>query len=116
MMSNRRSLPRATGVMGKLPAALILGWATGAFAFPLCYEAARQMARVGQQLDVSDRAVVAQPTGDASHFRVIAAVKGSDAVGATVVDPVTSLDASAPAGCNPCLLLHDPVARQWTAL
>jgi hypothetical protein len=103
-------------VKRRLSALLLLVSATTAVACPLCYEAARQMATVGQQLDAADRAVVGAPVGASNQFRVVEVVKGNEGVGEVITDPVTSLDASTPAGCDPCLLIHDPVALQWTAV
>ena len=73
------------------------------------------MVTVGLQLDTADRAVIAVPVGDGSQFQVVDVIKGSDAVGAVIADAVTRLDAAAPAVHDSLLLLHDPVAHQWTS-
>jgi len=46
---------------GYAAAALFVVSATAVAACPLCYEAARQMVTVGQQLDMADRVVLAVP-------------------------------------------------------
>jgi hypothetical protein len=74
------------------------------------------MVTAGQQLDMADRVVLAEPIGNANRFRVVEVIKGHDALGEFITDPVTGLDAAAPAGCDPCLLLHDPLAPQWNGL
>jgi hypothetical protein len=99
-----------------LAAALLLVSATTAVACPLCYEAARQMVTVGQRLDAADQAVVGVRVGAGNQFRVVDVVKGNEGVGTIIADPVMGLDISAPTGCDPCLLLHDPVGAQWTAI
>ena len=114
-MSIRRSLPLAAR-FSRLPAVIVLAWATAGTACPLCYEAARRMVTVGQQLDAADRAVVGVPVGAGNQFRVVEVVKGNDGVGAVITNSVAGLDASAPTRCNPCLLVHNPVAAQWIAL
>jgi hypothetical protein len=87
-----------------------------AVACPLCYEAARQLVTVGQQLDMADRVVLAVPTGDNDQFRIIEIVKGDDAVGGIIVDPVTGLDTAAVRDREPSLLVRDPLPPQWTRL
>ena len=86
-----------------------------AVACPLCYEAARQVVTIGQQLDMADRAVLAMPlTG--GKFRIVEIVKGEDAVGDVIAEPVTGLDAAAAADGDRYLLFRDPAAPQWTFL
>jgi hypothetical protein len=60
--------------------------------------------------------VIAEPAGAGNQFRVVEIVKGNDGVGEVITDPAKGLDASASGGCDPCLLVHNPVASQWTAL
>src|ERR1700730_385474 len=100
----------------RLAAVFVLISAAAAVACPLCYEAARQMVTIGQRLDMADRVVLAVPLAGASQFRIVAVVKGKDAVGDIIADPVTSLDAATAPGCNPCLLVRDPLAPQWTSM
>jgi hypothetical protein len=90
--------------------------AAAAVACPLCYEAARQMVTIGQRLDMADQAVLATPLGGANQFRIVAVVKGKNAVGDIIADPVMGLDAAAAENSNPCLLVRDPLASQWTSL
>jgi hypothetical protein len=116
MVSVWQSLPPVGRFAGAAASLLLLASTTGGIACQLCYEAARNMVTLGQQLDMADRAVVGVPIGAGDQFRVQDVVKGNDGVGEVVTEPVTGLDTSAPAGCDPCLLLHDPVARQWTGL
>jgi hypothetical protein len=86
-----------------------------ALACQVCLEAARALLTIGGQLDVADRVVLAAATGP-TQFRVVAVVKGGNAVGDNVTDPVTDLDALAPTEHDPWLLLRDGLAPQWTAL
>jgi len=90
--------------------AFLLASVTAVVACPLCYEAARQMVTAGQQLDMADRVVLAEPIGNANRFRIIEVIKGGDALGELITDPVAGLDAAAPARCDPCLLVHDQLA------
>jgi hypothetical protein len=87
-----------------------------AIACPLCYEAARQTMTAGIQLDVADRVVLAATDPAASQFRIVAIIKGVDAVGDSITDPVTGADAAAAVTPDPFLLIRDPVASQWTSL
>ena len=73
------------------------------------------MMTVGQQLDMSDRAVIAVPVGDGKQLQVVDVIKGSDAVGAVIADAVTGLDVTPPAVHGSLLLLHDSVV-QWTSV
>jgi hypothetical protein len=116
MMSIWRSLQPAARFTCRSAAVLLLLLPTAATACQLCYEAARQMVTVGQQIDAADRVVLALPVGGGAHFRIISAVKGNDTGSEVVTDPITGLDASAPAECDPCLLVHNPVSSQWTAV
>ena len=50
------------------------------------------------------------------QFRIVAVIKGKDAVGDLIADPVTDIDGAAAAGGDPCLLLHDRLAARWTSL
>jgi hypothetical protein len=117
MPVRRSPSPSPRRLTGRLAALFLLISAAAAVACPLCYEAARQMVTIGQRLDVADRVVLAAPLAGANQFGIIEVVKGKDAVGDIIADPVTSLDATAPAaGCDPCLLVRDPLAAQWTSL
>jgi hypothetical protein len=90
--------------------------ARAAVACPLCYEAARQGVTVGQQLDTTDLVVLGVPLAGGNQFRIGEIVKGKGAVGDIIADPVIVLDAVTAAGGNPCLLLRDPLAPQWTCV
>src|SRR5271166_6634525 len=114
-MPGRRSFQRAGWL--KLCFALALPlFSTGAAACPLCYEAARQMMTEGVQLDMAPRAVLAAPEAGGGPFRIVAVVKGSDALGGMITEPVTEAGDAAPAAGEPTLLIHDPAAPQWTSL
>jgi hypothetical protein len=76
----------------------------------------RQLVTAGQQLDMADRVVLAVPTGDGDQLRIIDIVKGNDAVGEVIADPVTGLDITAVRDLEPSLLVRDPLAPQWTRL
>jgi hypothetical protein len=93
---------------------LLLVSAPTAMACPLCYEAARQLVTIGQQLDMADRIVLARPVGGGNHFRIVAIVKGQDAIGDGIADPVSGVELTA--GANPYLLVRDPLATRWTNL
>ncbi len=111
----RRTSPRAGWL--KLCFALALPLvSTAAVACPLCYEAARQMMTEGVQLDMADRAVLAARHAAGGPPRIVAVVKGSDALGDVIAEPVTEAGDAAPAAGEPSLLIHDPTAPQWTSL
>jgi hypothetical protein len=100
----------------RLAALFLLISGTAAVACPLCYEAARQLVTIGQQVDMIDRVVLAVPVPGANPFRIVAIVKGNDAIGDIIADPVTGLDAAAPTRGDPWLLLRDPLSPRWTNL
>jgi hypothetical protein len=99
-----------------LAAAFFAVSVTGASACPLCYEAARQMVTVGQQLDMSDRVVLAVPLPGGAKFRIVAIIKGKDAVGDVIADTVTNLDTAVSARADPYLLVRDTLAPRRTNL
>ena len=99
-----------------LAAFFLLISAAAAVACQLCYEAARQSVTIGQRLDSADRVVLAVPLAGANQLRMVEVVKGKDAVGDIIADPVTDLDPAAAPGSDPYLLLRDPFASQWTSL
>jgi len=111
----------------------LLSAPTAALACPLCYEALRQFMTEGVRLDAADRAVLAARDGANAPPRIVAIIKGGDAVGEVVSQRVTDLSGgggvadfvSAPAAGprdqpaasgQPLLLIHDPAAPQWTEL
>jgi hypothetical protein len=108
--------PSQRWLASRLAAVFLLISAAAAVACPLCYEAARQMVTIGQQLDMADQVVLATPLGGANQFRIVAVVKGKTAVGDIIGDPVMGLDTAAAANSDPCLLVRDPLAAQWTGL
>jgi hypothetical protein len=94
---------------------LLLGSVTKSFACQVCLEAARELLSIGGQLDVADRVVLAAPVAE-NQFRIVEVVKGKDAVGDILSDPVTGIEAEAPAGPGPWLLVNDGIAARWTSL
>lgn len=96
-------------------ALLVVAWATVASSCPLCYEAIRQMLTEGVRLDMADRAVLAAPIEGTSRYRIVAVVKGEDALGSVGADPVTGEVAAAPDN-DPLLLVRESAALQWTSL
>jgi hypothetical protein len=108
--------PSAGWLKYKLAALFFLISAGAAVGCPLCYEAARQMVTIGQQLDMADHVVLATPLGGAHQFRIVAVVKGKNAVGDIIADLPTGLGEATAPGCDPCLLVRDPLASQWTGL
>jgi hypothetical protein len=113
MLGRRLAAVRSGLLKGQLAVLLLLISAIGASACPLCYEAARQMMTEGVQLDAADRAVLATPVGTTNQFRVVAVIKGEDAVGELIADPVAGV---ADTARDPSLLIRDPAASQWTGL
>jgi hypothetical protein len=89
---------------------------TGATACPLCYEAARQMMTEGVQLDMADRAVLAARDAGTGLVRIVAVVKGPDALGEVISQPVTGAGEAGSAAAKPSLLIYDATAPQWTSL
>ena len=115
-MSVRPLLSPAPGWLKcALAAFFLLISAAAGVACQLCYEAARQMVTIGQRLDMADRVVLAVPVAGANQLRMVEVVKGKDAVGDIIADPVADLAAAAP-GSDPYLLIRDPFAAQWTSL
>ncbi|SED70905.1 hypothetical protein SAMN05519104_4149 [Rhizobiales bacterium GAS188] len=100
----------------RLAALFLLASATAAVACPLCYEAARQLMTEGVQLDMAERVVLAVPDASASQFRVVAVIKGLDAVGDVIAEPVIDIDPATGGGSDPFLLLRDRAAPRWTSL
>jgi hypothetical protein len=99
-----------------LVAVILLFMVPAAMACPLCYEAARQMVTIGQQLDMADQVVLAVPLEGGEQFRIVEVVKGNDTVGAVIADPV-DLDTDAAAGGDPYLLIREPLApAHWDSL
>ncbi|WP_244567751.1 hypothetical protein [Bradyrhizobium erythrophlei] len=99
-----------------LAAFFLLISAAAAMACQLCYEAARQMVTIGQRLDMADRVVLAVPLEGTNQHRIVEVVKGKAVVGDIIADPVTSLDPATAPGSDPCLLVRDPHASQWSSL
>src|SRR5450755_1666379 len=88
---------------------LLLISQVAAQACPLCYDAARQLLTIGVQLDLADRAVLAVPAADGEQWRIVEVVKGKDAAGGFLADPVAGVDEAALARSDPWLLVHDRV-------
>ena len=116
-MSVLRTSPNSLGWLTcRLIGLFLLISSSAAVACPLCYEAARQLMTVGQQLDTAERVVLAVPIGGANQLQIAEIVKGEGAVGDIIAEEVTNLDAAACRRSDPCLLVRDRFARQWTNL
>jgi len=113
--------------------ALPLAVPTAALACPLCYQALKQLNAEGVRLDAADRAVLAARDGAGAPLRIVAIIKGGDTVGDVVSEPVTDIKGGGAVGDivsepvteagepttgsgEQLLLIHDPVAPQWTRL
>ena len=70
----------------------------------------------GVQLDSTDRAVLAAREAEGGPPRIVAVVKGKDALGDAIAEPVTEAAEAVSAAGEPSLLIHDPTAPQWTSL
>jgi hypothetical protein len=64
----------------RLAALFLLILASPAVACPLCYDAARQLVTIGQQLDTADRVVLAVPIAGGNRFRIVEVIKGKGAI------------------------------------
>lgn len=74
------------------------------------------MVTIGQQLDMSDRVVLAVPLAGGNRLRIVGVVKGKDAVGDVIADRVTDLNATSAAGHDAFLLLGNPLGPGWSSL
>jgi hypothetical protein len=76
----------------------------------------------GVRLDMADRAVLAAPIAGTNTYRIVAVVKGEDALGSLIAEPATVVNAAAtvvdePASVgHPLLLVRESAASQWTSL
>jgi hypothetical protein len=106
---------------------------TAALACPLCYQALKQFMTEGVRLDSADRAVLAARDSAGAPLRIVAIIKGGDAVGDVVSEPVTDIKGGGGFGDvvskpvteagdpttgsdEPLVLIHDLAAPQWTSL
>ena len=115
MLSLRR-LRRSPGWLTHgLAAVLLLITAGTAVACPLCFDGLRES--VGQRLDTADRAVIAAPISGSTKFQVLEVIKrGKGAIGDTIGEPVSNLDASARLSREPFLLLGNYPTPGWSNL
>src|SRR5262249_15037420 len=102
-----------------LAAILLALSAAAAAACPLCYDAARRMVTIGQELDLADRAVLALPIDGENRLRVVAVVKGEDKVGDILQDDPLE-ETAAPGDRVPLpgaavLLMRMRSAPRWTS-
>jgi hypothetical protein len=74
------------------------------------------MVTIGQQLDTADRVVLAVPIAGTNQLRIVEIVKGKDAIGDVIPDPVSDLDPSATMGRSAVLLLGDPFSPRWSSV
>jgi hypothetical protein len=98
-----------------LAALFLVGSAAMSFACQVCFEAARQLVTIGEQLDMADGVVLAVPVAGGNQFRVVEVMKGKDTVGDIIADLVTVVETGA-AGVDPWLLVRDGLAPRWTSL
>jgi hypothetical protein len=99
----------------------------------LCYQALKQLMTEGVRLDATDRAVLAARDSAGAPLRIVAIIKGGDAVDDVVSKPVTDIKGGGAGGDvvsepvtqagdpttgsgEPLLLIHDLAAPQWTGL
>jgi hypothetical protein len=71
---------------------------------------------IGQQLDLSDQAVLALADSDGQHFRIVEVVKGNGAAGRIITEPVLRADAETIQGGKPALLLWNALAQRWAGI
>lgn len=94
--------------------------ATATAACPLCYEAARRMVTIGQQIDAADRAVLASPVADGNEFRIVEVIKGGSPIEGGIasqeVDELTgtATDEAQRRSVDPVLLVH--IGPRWLRL
>lgn len=85
-----------------------------AYACPLCLGGMRFTP--GQQLDVADQAVLAEPVAGGTEWRIVEVAKGSTVAGQVITDPMDgAAEASLRAG-RPLLLLHHGSWPQWASV
>lgn len=89
--------------------------ATGANACPLCYQAAQQLMTDGVRLDSAERVVLAVRESAGGPPRIVAVVKGGDAIGGVVFDSVAD-DGKSAAAHEPSLIIRERGASEWTCL
>ena len=90
--------------------------ATGTAACALCYEAVRQLMTEGVRLDSADRAVLAVRENAGDLIRIVAVVKGSDALGGVIADPIfANLDGGSGSD-EPSLLVRGQGDTDWKNL
>jgi hypothetical protein len=93
-------------------AGLTAAGAGSAMACAICLSAVSVTS--GDRLDATERAVLAMPDG--AGLRVVAAVKGNDAVGAAIAEAALVPEPVAPAEGLALLLAHNALAGTWTSL
>jgi hypothetical protein len=84
-----------------------------AFACPLCVGGI--VFFPGQQLDVADQAVLAEPVVGGTGWRVVEVAKGSAIAGQVITDPVIAADEAAMRADRPLLLLRHRLWSEWTS-
>jgi hypothetical protein len=90
--------------------------ASGASACPLCYQAAQQMMTEGVRLDTAERVVLATRVSAGGPLQIVAVVKGADAMGDAVAEPVAEGGARLPTSAEPSLLIRQSGDTDWTSL
>lgn len=95
-----------------LAAVVLLGATEAVRACPICLAAL--VVTIGQQIDSSDRVVLAQP--DQDGFRIVETIKGSATTVPIPSNRVESVDATMTAPGAPLLLTYNRLGRRWTSL
>jgi hypothetical protein len=70
----------------------------------------------GQQLDVAEQAVLAEPVAGGTQWRIVEVAKGSALAGQVITDPVDGSDEAAMRGDRPWLLLRHGQWPQWASV
>jgi hypothetical protein len=91
---------------------LLLAMATPAIACQICFSGLT--VTLGQQIDLSDDAVLATPQGPGQPLRVVAVVKGGIAPVGTTIEKVSRADEAVLRSGKPLLLFWNGLARTWT--
>jgi hypothetical protein len=93
---------------------LLLAMATPAVACQICFSGLTLTP--GQQIELSDEAVLALPQGPGQPLRVVAVVKGGTAPVGTMIETASRADEMALRSGKPLLLLWNGLSRTWTSI
>src|SRR5262245_29279745 len=103
-----RTIARPLAVLG----ALLVAAAMPAIACQICFNGLTLTP--GQQMELSDEAVLALPQGEG--FRVVAVVKGGSAPVGTAIEKTSRADETALRSGKPFLLLWNGLSQTWTSI